>query len=94
MNYGVPQKRERVFIIGILKKYNLTYTYPKKDNKIITVGDALKDVPNSLGTQYSEEKKKLFNMIPQGGCWVNLPIELQKSYLGKSYESVEEKEVY
>lgn len=24
-------------------------------------------------------------MIPQGGCWVNLPEELQKSYLGKSY---------
>ena len=87
MNYGVPQKRERVFIIGILKKYNLKYKYPEKDDKIITLGEVLKDVPSSLGSTYSEEKKKLFEMIPQGGCWINLPIELQKSYLGKSFES-------
>ena len=26
-------------------------------------------------------------MIPQGGCWINLPIELQKEYLGNSYNS-------
>ena len=26
-------------------------------------------------------------MIPQGGCWVNLPEDLQKSYLGSSYYS-------
>ena len=26
-------------------------------------------------------------MIPQGGCWKNLPIEIQKSYLGNSFFS-------
>jgi len=26
-------------------------------------------------------------MIPQGGCWVNLPETLQKEYLGNSYFS-------
>ena len=26
-------------------------------------------------------------MIPQGGCWVNLPENLQQAYLGNSYNS-------
>jgi DNA (cytosine-5)-methyltransferase 1 len=26
-------------------------------------------------------------MIPQGGCWINLPVDIQKSYMGKGYES-------
>ena len=26
-------------------------------------------------------------MIPQGGCWVNLPETLQRDYLGNSYNS-------
>jgi hypothetical protein len=29
----------------------------------------------------------LFKLIPQGGCWVNLPEDLQKEYLQKSYFS-------
>lgn len=87
VNYGVPQKRERVIIIGILKKYDVTFDYPKKEKNITTVGDALEDVPKSDGVKYSEKKKELFKLIPQGGCWVDLPKKLQKSYLGKSYNS-------
>jgi len=30
-------------------------------------------------------------LIPQGGCWINLPEQLQKEYLGKSYYSGEGK---
>jgi DNA (cytosine-5)-methyltransferase 1 len=39
------------------------------------------------GAKYNEEKIKLFKMIPQGGCWINLPETLQKEYLGNSYYS-------
>ena len=45
------------------------------------------DVPLSSGAKYNEEKIELFRMIPQGGCWVNLPETLQKEYLGNSYYS-------
>lgn len=85
--YGVPQKRERVFIVGVLKTINKTFQFPteQKDKKVLK--DVLLDVPLSAGLKYSEEKKTLFKMIPQGGCWVNLPPELQKSYLGNSYNS-------
>jgi len=49
--------------------------------------NVLENCPSSSGTEYNDEKKRLFDMIPEGGCWVNLPKDLQKSYLGKSYES-------
>lgn len=86
--YNVPQKRERVFIIGVLKKYNIDFNFPEETkNKKILLKHVLKNVPESECAKYTEEKKKLFKLIPQGGCWVNLPENLQKSYLGKSYYS-------
>jgi DNA (cytosine-5)-methyltransferase 1 len=87
VHYGVPQKRERVIIVGVLKKYDVCFKFPKKNDNIITIENALKNVPKSIGYNYPENKKKLFKLIPQGGCWINLPIEIQKEYLGKSYFS-------
>ena len=86
-DYGVPQKRERVLIIGVLKSIAKKFEFPKPLETKIYLKDVLNDVPSSPCAQYSEEKIKLFKQIPQGGCWVNLPIDLQKSYLKKSYES-------
>jgi len=85
VNYNVPQKRERVFIIGTLK--NIKFKFPEANKKTIVLRDVLMDVPISIGDKYNEKKIKLFEKIPQGGCWINLPIEEQKSYLGKSYFS-------
>lgn len=86
-NYNVPQKRERVFIVGILKRYNKIFEFPESDSNIVTVGEALTNVPNSVGAKYPEYKKELFKKIPQGGCWTSLTIEEQKEYLGNSYYS-------
>jgi len=84
-DYNVPQKRERVFIIGFLKKYKVDYKFPETCSKKKLLKDVLYNVPDSPCAKYSNEKIKLFKMIPQGGCWINLPENLQKSYLGKSY---------
>lgn len=86
-NYKVPQKRERVFIIGVIKTISKPYDFPKENKTKILLKDVLTDVPSSAGYNYNEEKKKLFKLIPQGGCWINLPIEKQKEYLGNSYYS-------
>jgi DNA (cytosine-5)-methyltransferase 1 len=87
--YGVAQKRERVFIVGVLRELNIEYEFPQEEpeenRKVLR--DILYDVPYSLGLKYSKEKIKLFKLIPQGGCWVNLPENLQKEYLGNSYYS-------
>ena len=39
-------------------------------------------------TPLSREKQKLFDQIPQDGCWINLPVETQKEYLGKSLKEI------
>lgn len=89
--YDVPQKRERVFIVGVRKDVAATVTtpfeFPKESLEKKVLKDVLFDVPHSEGTKYKEEKIKLFKMIPQGGCWVNLPEPLQREYLGNSYNS-------
>lgn len=85
--YGVPQKRERVFIVGILKTIDRTFEYPAESLTKKVLKDVLYDVPHSNGAKYNDLKINLFKMIPQGGCWINLPEELQKEYLGNSYNS-------
>ena len=86
-DYDVPQKRERVFIVGVLKSINNKFEFPKEISKKKILKDVLNNVPPSNGAKYNEEKINLFKMIPQGGCWVNLPEDLQKKYLGNSYYS-------
>jgi DNA (cytosine-5)-methyltransferase 1 len=86
-NYEVPQKRERVFIIGIIKSINKVYKYPEEIKNKILLKDVLYNVPYSEGSKYNNEKIELYKQIPQGGYWKNLPEEIQKKYLGKSYYS-------
>lgn len=54
--YNVPQKRKRLIIIGT--SLGVKFEYPELNEKILTMKDALKEVPESVGTNYSEEKKK------------------------------------
>ncbi|CAC9501628.1 DNA-cytosine methyltransferase (EC 2.1.1.37) [uncultured Gammaproteobacteria bacterium] len=92
--YRVPQKRERLFLVCIrndLVKYN-NFEWPEPFNRILTVKDALKkgalyesDCPDSQGQVYPERKKKILSMVPPGGCWVDLPDDIQREYMQKSY---------
>lgn len=91
--YKVPQKRERVLIVGIRKDLNHhLFEFPKPFKKIYTIKDALKksdlyscDVPVSPGSKYPKSKKVVLDLIPQGGYWRDLPIEIQKQYMGGSF---------
>lgn len=92
MYYHVPQRCERVFIVGIRKDLNLHFEFPLHSGSTYTVRDALKagdlfnmDVSHSVGAYYSDRKYKILKQIPEGGNWRNLPLEIQKSYLGKAY---------
>ena len=89
VNYGVPQTRKRLFIFGSRKNNN--FTFPEPNNTILTVSDAILDLEDSteniITQTYNERKLKYFHKIPQGGCWINLPIDDQKDYLGNSFNS-------
>lgn len=86
-DYGVPQNRVRLFIVGKLNYLTFKVFPLAKVNKKQTLRSVLFNVPESKGFKYPLYKIKLFKQIPQGGCWVNLPLEIQKSYLGKSFNS-------
>jgi DNA (cytosine-5)-methyltransferase 1 len=83
VNYDVPQKRERVIIVGT--RPGIRFQYPASSPKILTLRDALKDVPLSEGMKYSPKRAKVMELVPPGGCWRDLPEDIQKSYMMKSY---------
>jgi len=94
IHYHVPQKRERVFIVGIKKEYasKVQFVWPQESDKLYTLKDALKkgdlfdtDVPVSQGQLYPEKKRQVLDLVPAGGYWRDLPLPLQKEYMMKSF---------
>lgn len=95
IKYMVPQKRERLILVAIRKDLAklVEFQWPSPYKRIMTMRDALykgdlysTDVPSSIGQQYPEKKRKVLEMVPMGGYWRDLPKEVQKSYMGGSYE--------
>lgn len=84
-NYGVPQKRERVFIVG--NRLNKNFNFPNPNEYKPVLKDVLIDCPSSPGITYSDSKKEIMELVPEGGCWIDLPEDIQKEYLGKSFYS-------
>jgi DNA (cytosine-5)-methyltransferase 1 len=95
MYYKVPQKRERLILVGIrndLAKYVTDFKFPEKYTRVLTVADAFKkgelydkNVPKSEGVNYPERKKEIMEEVPEGGYWRDLSDILQREYMGGSY---------
>ncbi len=92
--YRVPQKRERLFFVGIrndLVKF-ANFKWPSPYYRILVLKDALKaselydtDVPSSEGQSYPKRKREILSYVPQGGYWRDLPDHLQREYMQSSY---------
>lgn len=92
INYNVPQKRERLILVGIRKDIDVEYEYPKPYSEIYNLQDALKkgklfdsNVPKSEGSKYPQHKKDVLDLVPPKGYWRDLPIDIQKEYMQKSF---------
>ena len=95
VNYGAPQIRERVILIG--NRFGLVANFPEPmySNRpsdqlppFKTLGDAIGDgfsdpCPEVLN--FSPRKLKYLAMVPPGGNWRSLPVEVQKESMGKSW---------
>lgn len=84
-DYEVPQKRERIFIVGIRTDNPRAndFVYPEKSTRQVVLRDVLANVPASLGAKYPEEKRKVMELVPPGGCWVDLPEAVKQAYMGE-----------
>lgn len=94
MNYQVPQKRERIFLVGIRKDLlnDAHFIWPAPYERVLTMKDALKkgilfdcDVPDSHGQVYPPRKKEILDLVPAGGYWRDLPDDIQREYMKGSY---------
>lgn len=95
IKYQVPQKRERLIMIAIRNDYagQVTYSWPSPYHRIMVLRDALfagelysTNVPASPGQKYPERKRKVMELVPMGGYWKDLPIDIQREYMGGSFE--------
>ena len=82
-DYEVPQKRERVFIIGIINDFTHEWSYPPPSTTNVLLRDVLSNVPPSPGAKYPPAKEAVMRLVPPGGCWVDLPEDIKREYMGE-----------
>ena len=96
VNYGVPQFRERLVILGSRDGENIFLPMPThfqlhqdRKYKWQILRDAIGDIEENPGqyTRFSQERIKLLNLVPEGGNWRNLPSNLIRDAMGGAYES-------
>jgi DNA (cytosine-5)-methyltransferase 1 len=87
LDYGVAQKRKRVVIVGVRTDIQNEYTFPEPLAHKPTLREALQDCPPSEGVKYPEKKIEVMRLVPPGGCWIDLPENVKKAYMGKSMDS-------
>ena len=95
VNYGAPQVRERLIFIGNKHCMAAEMPSPQYSNRIEdklplfkTLGDAILNGfsdPCPEAMNFSARKLKYLSLVPPGGNWRSLPLEIQKESMGKSW---------
>ena len=86
-DFGVAQKRERMIMVGIRNDLieKISFEYPQPHSYKPVLRDILLDCPQSQGMQYSEHKRKLFELVPPGGYWRDIPEDIAKEYMKSTW---------
>lgn len=96
VNYGTPQFRERLIIIGSRDNEELFLPTPthfqihQNDSyRWSTLYDAINDLETKSKkyTNFSEKRLKYLKKIPMGGNWKDLPKSILEEAMGGAYKS-------
>jgi len=94
-NHGAPQARERV--VAIANRLGLSVAWPRPSHGPLAPGGApyrtLRDAvggmpadPDPSGVlDFSPRKKAYLDLVPPGGNWRSLPVDLQRESMGAAF---------
>ncbi len=97
VNYGAPQIRERLICIGNRHGLLAEFPEPRHSNRPEDDLPPFRTLGNAIGPEsgfsdpdpeimnFSERKRKYLAMVPEGGNWRSLPVDIQKESMGKSW---------
>ena len=94
-NFGAPQIRERVVIIGKLGNKKVPYLSPTHDQDCkfglepwITFSSAVEDIEGKEHhyIEFPPNRLKYYRMLKAGQYWKDLPKEIQKEAMGRNLE--------
>lgn len=86
VNYGVPQERRRIFIVGTLGENS--FEYPQESDNIVTVKEAIDDlpklengetseIPNHTAMKHSDQMLEKMSYVSDGGNRNDIPEKLR-----------------
>lgn len=95
VHYGTPQFRERLVIVGSRDGENVFLPAPTHFHqhqspslRWKTLGDAIADLKEpGAHTNFSPAVKRFLALVPAGGNWKSLPVNLTEEAMGGAFES-------
>jgi DNA (cytosine-5)-methyltransferase 1 len=96
VNYGVPQFRERFVLLGSRDKEDIYLPFPTnfqthQDSmyRWVTLKEAIGDLEDSEGacSYFSSDRLDFLRLIPEGGNWRDLPVNIVEKAMGGAYNS-------
>ncbi len=94
-DYGVPQTRERVIIVGIRKDLKIKFEFPMPTHKgkHVSTKVALKGVENVIANneklKMADSTREKLELIPPGGNYKNLPQYSEKNWMSLIYKRLD-----
>lgn len=89
VNYGVPQIRERLLLVGNRFCAEMKFPSPSHGGETPwrTLREAWKDLtdPNPEVLDFSPRKKTYLSLVPEGSNWRSLPESIQKESMGRAW---------